>query len=188
MIDVAKPVKRISLTCSRKDATLRRVIPDAITLLRLLILPHLAWSFINQLTSVTYALFLFALGTDLADGYIARKIGKASAFGSNLDVTIDFLFISGMFFTFTLRNLYPFWILLPILLVFVQFMLTNHQSKRTIYDPIGKFYGSILFGGVGLTLLFDTPAMYFTVTVGVVTFTAATLLSRLLFLKRQDVA
>ena len=43
------------------------------------------------------------------------------------------------------------WILFAIVFSFGQFIVTNIYMKRTVYDPIGKYYGSLLFGGIGLT-------------------------------------
>ena len=63
--------------------------------------------------------------------------------------------------------------------MFAQFTLTNLHSKRTIYDPVGKYYGSLLFGGIGLTLLFPMQIMYNIVTIGIIVSTLAALLSRL---------
>ena len=97
---------------------LRQNIPDAITSLRLVILPHLVYSFNNQITLVAYALFLFSMGTDLADGYVARKLDSVSKFGTYLDVTVDFLFISGMFLAFIITGIYSPGILLIIVSVF----------------------------------------------------------------------
>ena len=110
---------------------LRQNIPDAITSLRLVILPHLVYSFNHQITLVAYALFLFSMGTDLADGYVARKLDSVSKFGTYLDVTVDFLFISGMFLAFIITGTYSPWILLIIVSVFSQFILSNLYLKQT---------------------------------------------------------
>jgi hypothetical protein len=65
--------------------------------------------------------------------------------------------------------------------MFVQFTLTSLHFGKTIYDPIGKYYGSLLFGGIGLTLLFPAQITYSTVTIGIAASTAAATLSRLAF-------
>jgi phosphatidylglycerophosphate synthase len=157
----------------------RLSIPNAITLMRLLALPHLIWAFNHEIVFAAYLLFLFSIGSDLADGYLSRKIGAITKFGANLDTAVDFVFISGMYMAFILKGIYSLGILFLIIFMFVQFTLTNLYSKETRYDPIGKFYGSLLFGGIGLTLLFPTEIMYLIVTTGIVISTIATLLSRL---------
>ena len=85
---------------------LKQNIPNAITSLRLIILPLIIYSFNHQFTLFTYGLFLFAIGTDLADGYIARKLKSTSKKGEYLDFIFDFLFISGMYLTFTINGIY----------------------------------------------------------------------------------
>jgi len=164
---------------------LRQNIPNAITSLRLVALPHLVYSFNHQITLVVYALFLFSIGTDLVDGYVARKLVSASKFGAYLDVTVDFLFISGMYLAFIIKGIYSPWVLFIIVSVFIQFILSNVYLKQTIYDPIGKYYGSLLLGGIGLTLLFSDQLVYNIVTFGIVISTLASLISRLTYFLRQ---
>jgi phosphatidylglycerophosphate synthase len=160
----------------------KQTIPWAITFLRVSALPFLIYSFNLELQNATYALFLFAISTDFLDGYIAKKLEVTSKFGSYFDVTADFVFVSGMFLFFILEGFYLSWILLLIVLVFAQFMLTSFYSKRTVYDPVGKYYGSLMYGGIGLTLLFQEQLMFTIVTVGVVVSTIAALSSRIAYL------
>jgi CDP-diacylglycerol--glycerol-3-phosphate 3-phosphatidyltransferase len=156
-------------------------IPNFITLLRIVILPNLVCTFNHQITLVSYVLFLFAIGTDLLDGFIARKLNSVSRFGAYLDVSVDFLFIFGMYLNFILQGIYSLWILLMMVFVFSQFVLSNLYLKQTIYDPVGKYYGSLLFGGIGLTLLFSHPILYQIVTFGIILSTFASLISRLIY-------
>jgi phosphatidylglycerophosphate synthase len=125
-----------------------------------------------------YGLFLFSIGTDLLDGFIAKKLNAKSKFGANLDVVIDFLFIFSTYLFFVLKGIYSPFLLLPIIIMFMQFVVTNQYLRKTIYDPIGKYYGSLLFGGLGLTLLFQTQIMYDIVTLGIIVITIASILSR----------
>ena len=156
-------------------------VPWAITLLRVFALPLLVYSFNQEIKAAMYALFLFVVSTDVLDGYLAKKLDTTSRLGSYFDVSADFLFVSGMFLVFILEGLYPLWILLLMVFVFAQFMITSVYSKRTVYDPVGKYYGSLMYGGVGLTLFSQEQLMLDIVTVGVVVSTAAVLLSRAAF-------
>ena len=72
-----------------------------------------------------------------------------------------------------------------IIFVFSQFIFSNMYLKKTIYDPIGKYYGSLLFGEIGLTLLFTHSLIYQIVTIGIIISTAASLISRLTCLLSQ---
>jgi cardiolipin synthase (CMP-forming) len=72
------------------------------------------------------------LGTDFADGYLARKLGAASKFGTYFDASVDFVVILGMFRVFVAAGFYPYWILPLLLFVYVNFIITCFLSK-TIY-------------------------------------------------------
>ena len=120
-----------------------------ITSLRVVAFPLLIYAFNQEIKAATYALFLFAVSTDFLDGYVAKKLETTSMLGSYFDVTADFLFVSGMFLVFILEGFYPSWILLLTIFVFSQFMLTSVYSKHAFYDTVGKYYGSLMYGGIG---------------------------------------
>ena len=159
--------------------------PNIITLLRLIALPILIYSFNHQSTLVTFSIFLASIGTDFLDGYVARKTGLTSKLGAHLDVIVDFLFITGMYLTFSLKGIYPLWILLIIVFVFTQFIISNIILKQTVYDPIGKYFGSILFAGIGATIILSDNLIYTTVTVFIAISALASLLSRFIYLLHQ---
>lgn len=156
----------------------------AITALRLVFLPFLIYAFSIGNTIATYTLFLFALGTDLADGYVARKLNVQSTNGIYFDAIVDYIFISGMFLVFIDRGFYPTWVFFLIGFVFLQFLLTSVFLKQ-LYDPIGKYYGSLMFGAVGLALLFSGRPFYDSIAFCIVLVTIATLTSRIAYLLRH---
>ena len=164
---------------------LKKNIPNIITSLRLIILPFLIYSFNHRLTFFTYGLFLFAIGTDLVDGYIARKLKSTSRKGEYLDFIFDFLFIFGMYLTFTINGIFSPIILLIIIGFFSQFIFTNYYLKQNLYDPFGKYYGSLLFGGIGLTLLFSNQIVYNIVTIGIISTTLISLVSRIIYIIKK---
>jgi cardiolipin synthase len=170
---------------SNTKLKIKQNIPNIITILRLVVLPYLVYSFNHQLTIAAFILFLFSISTDIIDGYVARKLGFASKLGAYLDVTVDFLFIIVMYLTFSFKEIYSPWVLIIIVFVFTQFFVSNIILKRTIYDPIGKYFGSILFGGIGLTILFSDQLIYTLVTTLIVIAALASLLSRFIFLLHQ---
>lgn len=160
-------------------------LPWTITALRIIALPLLVYSFIQEIQIAKYFLYLFSVATDCLDGYLAKKFETTSTLGSYFDVTADFIFVIGMFMVFIFDELYPSWIILFIIFVFAQFILTNVYSKRTIYDPLGKYYGSLMYGGIGLTLLSQEKLMLSIVTFGVTGSTIAVIMSRTIFLLAQ---
>jgi phosphatidylglycerophosphate synthase len=131
---------------------------------------------------------LFAVSTDVLDGYFAKKHKTASKRGAYFDASTDFLFVFVMFLVFVFEGFYEWWLPLLLAVVFGQFILTSLYAKKTVYDPVGKYYGSLMFGGVGLTLLAPEPLMFSIVSAGVVVSSVAVLCSRLLYfvLKRKQ--
>ena len=156
-------------------------VPWVITAFRVVSLPLLVFSFIHEIKAATYFLFIFALCTDFLDGYIAKKLEVTSKLGSYFDVTADFLFVSAMFLVFIFEGFYSWWILLLIIFVFVQFMAASVYSKQPVYDPVGKYYGSLMYGGIGLTLLIQEQFMFNTVTAGILVSTLVVIASRLAY-------
>jgi phosphatidylglycerophosphate synthase len=130
------------------------------------------------------SLFLLAISSDLADGYLARKLGVSSKFGASFDVSIDFLFISGVFLYFTIKGIYPAWILMVIAAMFVQFLVTSNMTKF-VFDPVGKYYGSLLYGAIGLTMLFSGQFARDIITVAFVGVSVASLSSRLIYYVKE---
>jgi phosphatidylglycerophosphate synthase len=130
-------------------------------------------------------LFLFMLVTDFFDGYLARKFDVSSKSGTYFDVTTDFIFVFGMFAAFIPKGFCADWILAVIIVVFAEFMLTSLILDKT-YDPVGKYYGSLLYGAIGLRFILTGQFFYDVVTVGVAAFAAASILSRAtILLKKQ---
>ena len=138
-------------------------LPSLVSMLRLVILPFFVYSFLSGLTLLGYSLFLFAVISDFADGYLAKKLQVHSRFGA-----------------YYLTGCYPYWVLLLILFMYAQFILTSFCLKIT-YDPVGKYYGSLLYGAIGLTLLFSGQALYDFVTLAIVATTALSFFSRLFY-------
>ena len=157
-----------------------RFLPAIISLTRLIALPFLVLALNYGLVFVADVLFLFAVATDFADGYAAKKLHLTSKFGAHFDGTADFLFLFGVFAYFVLCGLYLVWILFLVAFEFAQFQLPSYFST-IVYDPVGKYYGSLLYGAIGLTLLFPREPAYTIVFIGVVVATAVSFLSRLLY-------
>lgn len=159
-------------------------LPLAVTVLRLLAFPFLVSLITSGQVLFADLLFILAIYSDFADGYLARKMGLSSRLGANLDVTVDTVFIGGMLLYFILSGIYPAWVLFLIVSMFLQFILTSKLLKIT-YDPIGKYYGSLLFGAIGLTMLFNghlaqNIILYSLVGVSIFTFS-----SRLVYLSKK---
>ncbi|MDT8781546.1 MAG: CDP-alcohol phosphatidyltransferase family protein [Candidatus Bathyarchaeota archaeon] len=160
-------------------------IPSLLSLSRIIILPFLVCSFIFNYTLLTFILFLLAIISDSLDGYLARKMNTYSKFGTYFDITADFIFIFGMFRLFVTLELYPYWILALVLFMYIQFLITSYFFKK-VQDPLGKYYGSFLFGTIGVTLLFPVQMSY-PIVAGIVIVTTISFTSRLIHILKGKI-
>jgi phosphatidylglycerophosphate synthase len=165
---------------------LDRLVPSTITALRLGLVPLLAFLVSNEMMIYGATLFLFLIFTDVLDGYLARRLSVSSKFGTYFDVTVDFVLVFSLLLVFGSEGFYASWILILVAAVFAGFVLTGRSSSK-VYDPVGKYYGSLLFGAIGLRFICSGQLFCGVVTAGVVAFSAVSILSRATFLlKRQS--
>ncbi len=159
-------------------------LPTVVTFLRLAALPTHVFFFSTDQVVIADFVFLLAIFSDIADGFLARKLGVSSKFGASFDACIDFLFIGGTFLYFALAGLYPVWVLAIIVGMFAQFIATS-KLTRLIFDPVGKYYGSLLYGAIGLTMLFPEQTSRNIITTAFVCVSVASLCSRLIYYLKQ---
>lgn len=156
---------------------IKTLIPSGISTLRLVALPIFLYYF--SVGDVLACILVFGLSqvTDLLDGYAARKLHVASKAGAYFDVVTDFVFIAGIFTAFTLSGYYQVWIMALIAASFGQFIISSIYTKK-LYDPLGRYIGSVLYIAIGLTLLSPTPVIFTIVEVGFPLFALTSFVSR----------
>ena len=159
------------------------IVVSSVIAIRFIAAPLLLYTFMNDLMLWALGIFLLAVFTDVLDGYVARRVGGVSIplLGAYSDATADLFLILAAFSAFSTEGLYPFWVLPLFTLMFIQFVLTS-RLDRPIYDPVGKYYGIFLFGAIGVTLVLPDTVVCRAVLVGILGFTAASVISRCLFL------
>jgi len=160
-----------------------RTPPSFLTAARLGSVPFLMYLVGGGLYFYGLALYLSVLLTDVLDGHLARKLGMSSRFGSYFDATTDFVVVFGMFLAFEPAGFVPFWVLVVIVLFFAQYIITSLLWGR-IRDPLGKHYGTLLYGAVGLRFLVSGPAFDEVVSVAIAVFSAAAFIGRMMYLQR----
>lgn len=126
-------------------------------------------------------LLVLAAVTDLLDGPLARRLGVTSGAGGYLDAGADCLVVLAAFASFVREGLYPPWLLALIGAVFAQFVLTSGRAGPR-YDPVGRYYGAVLFAAAILTCALPDFAVSGTVLVALVALSAITLGYRAAFL------
>jgi len=127
-------------------------------------------------------LFVSMLCSDYLDGYLAKRLGLSSRFGALFDVTTDFVLIFSMFIVFDSKGFVPNWVLILIAFFFAQFIVTS-LYWNVIYDPIGKYYGSMLYGAIGLRFIITGQLFYDFATVVITGFTAVSFLARFFYFR-----
>lgn len=157
-------------------------IPSTVSAVRIAALPLLLF-LMSQNSLLSLPFFLFLCATDLADGYLARRLGVACKMGTFFDSAADFALIMGSFALFYAHGLYPAWVLILILFSYAQFVLTSLHRVQII-DPVGKYFGSFLYIAIAATLLFPIGTTFEVVEVAFVAFAAASFSSRILFFAR----
>ena len=123
-------------------------IPTALTLLRILIAPCLAWDIVAQHKKRALILFLIAAATDFLDGFLARLWKTETKIGALLDPLADKIVImccyGSLFFNQTTQIIIPAWFILIIgikeLLLIVGSLYGIAQKKHLALQPsiLGK--------------------------------------------------
>ncbi|MBP5251939.1 MAG: CDP-alcohol phosphatidyltransferase family protein [Treponema sp.] len=115
------------------------------------ILCSIALLFVTPLSKLFYALYLTAGLSDMIDGTVARKTGTESEFGSKLDSTADFMFV-----TVCLLKLLPVlniekwlyvWIALIVLIKAVNIIsgLIKYKKIIFVHSVLNKLTGMLTF-------------------------------------------
>jgi phosphatidylglycerophosphate synthase len=105
------------------------MIPNLVTLLRILLLPFLAAAILSGTGWSAAALFLSAGATDVLDGQLARRLGQTSAFGAMLDLLADRLLTLVSLTCLAAAGAFPgFWILAPLALIARNFAVAGLQQ------------------------------------------------------------
>jgi phosphatidylglycerophosphate synthase len=153
------------------------LVPSGISSLRLVALPLFLYFYSTGNALLCILVFGLSQVTDLLDGYAARKLKVNSKTGAYFDAITDFVFITGIFAAFTYSGYYSPWVIALIAASFAQFIVSSLYAKK-LYDPLGKYIGSVLYIAIGLTLLSPTPAIFTVVEIGFPAFAIASFVTR----------
>ncbi len=167
--------------------------PNQLTMLRVLLTPVFVALYLSpDATFRLWSIVVFVAGmlTDWYDGWVARRWGYITKWGSHIDPMADKIFISAAFFSFVFRDLVPAWTVWVIVTrdIGVTFLrsyseirgipfLTSFSAKvKTFAQFLALCY--ILLASVGSTSLpegswgqeaatniYSLPAMYWLMTV-----------------------
>ena len=136
-------------------------IPNALSFVRLLLVPVFLWLVLGPEADVIALLVLMLSGiTDYLDGKLARQLGQTSKVGAILDPVADRLYILAVVIGLGIRDIIPWWlaIALPLRDVFlfslVPFLRTRGYSSLPVHF-LGKAATASLLYAFPLLLLGD---------------------------------
>ena len=91
-------------------------LPNLLTLLRLALVLPIAGLLLSDLHGQALVLFAIAGGSDALDGFLARRFGWISRFGSLFDPLADKLLLVTSFICLTITQVLPLWLTLVVFL------------------------------------------------------------------------
>jgi cardiolipin synthase len=89
-------------------------LPNFITLVRLAMVPLLAWLLLRQNYGAAVVVFMAAAASDALDGFVARRYGLASALGATLDPIADKLAMFAATVLLAWQGELPLWLAIAI--------------------------------------------------------------------------
>lgn len=87
-----------------------RFIPNALCILRMLLVVPVAWLLLSKDFRSTLWLFAFAAATDGLDGFIAKRFGWTSELGKILDPLADKILLVGTYIALAIIGFIPVWL------------------------------------------------------------------------------
>lgn len=132
--------------------------PNLLTIVRLVLLPAIVWGMSRGHAWLAVLAMAVAVGTDLVDGRIARKMGLAGEFGRNLDSVIDFVFIYALFIGLWASRHMPtyqfafIWLAMFTILL-AQLTAGGLGSEGVVRTTFGKVTGALQYLFLLLTVL-----------------------------------
>ncbi len=87
-----------------------RFIPNGLCVMRMLLLPPVAWLLVRQEFALTLWMFALAAASDGLDGFLAKRCGWTSQLGKALDPLADKILLVGVFATLAFTGLVPVWL------------------------------------------------------------------------------
>jgi cardiolipin synthase (CMP-forming) len=87
-----------------------RHIPNALSVLRMLLVAPVAWLLLENEYRLTLGVFAVAAATDGLDGFLAKRCGWTSELGKILDPLADKILLVGVFVTLAILGAVPVWL------------------------------------------------------------------------------
>jgi len=114
-------------------------IPNALTLIRILLTPLFAICLIRHLLESALVVFAVAAVTDGLDGFVARVFRQKTTLGAYLDPAADKLLLATAFVTLAIQGMIPSWLTVIVmsrdLLILLGVALLNIMHREFVARP-----------------------------------------------------
>ena len=154
-----------------------RVVPSLVTALRLVAIPAIGILWLRGMRPAAIGLYGFVVLSDAVDGWLARRLDAVTRFGGFFDAITDIVVILSLLALLAWNGVVPVWVPIAPAVVAGIFLATSSRAAPR-YDPIGKYYGAILYVVVGVLLWGVGPTVRTAFRVVVPVASAAVLASR----------
>ena len=148
----------MSATTQRaKQSGVVRFLPNVITLARMASLPVFVVLFVTETPGAAWGaaiVVLIAALSDVADGWLARRIGATSRFGQIVDPLVDRSFYIVILSTLMFTGTLPWWAIVPlivrdaVLLIGAAVMWRERGEPPLGIERLGKVANFILICGI----------------------------------------
>lgn len=127
-------------------------LPNALTLLRVALVPIIAWLLLQADYELATVLFLVSALSDLADGMLARRWNQRTRFGAVADPLADKLTMLTVVLLLAMQGLLPWWFALAVIgrdALIVSGALAYHlliHRVEMLPSPLSKLNTALEFG------------------------------------------
>jgi cardiolipin synthase (CMP-forming) len=115
-------------------------IPNALTLVRIVLVPLVVWLIITHEMLAAFVLFLLAGFSDAADGYLAKSFHWQTELGAYLDPIADKLLLVSIYVTLGFSSHLPAWLVIAVvsrdILIVGAFLLSWILSRPVPVHPL----------------------------------------------------
>lgn len=127
-------------------------VANALTASRILLLPFILAGIITQHRITALVIMLISLGTDIFDGYIARRYNQETEFGKILDPVVDKTCLAAILIALLAVHAIPLWVVLIIIArdLFIlggSFVIWRQRKFVFKANNLGRLAG-LLFGAL----------------------------------------
>jgi cardiolipin synthase len=111
-------------------------IPNALSVLRLLLVPVFLVLLLDQQNLAALLVLIFASATDWFDGFLARKLNQVTKLGARLDPAADRLYIFATLIGLAVNGNIPVWLAVVVILRDVMLATTYPVLATHGYGPL----------------------------------------------------